>query len=1279
MQRSLSSHTSNFQLIQRTYLTIGAAIITLLSVFVGFSSFDNHLSEFREEQETIHLAAHNKTISELQISGEQMIEHLLSLKLELITSGQLQPETALDPQAIEPLFLQSIQDSRSLDQIRWIDLDGDERVRIDRLWDFEQWQRKTSSSMQNKKHRYYFTEILKQKGNSIYNSPLDLNREYKQLVIPYEPTLRLGVLSKDEQENLKNGMIVVNHNLAPILRNIKQSLPENIQIEIFDAEGYWVLNSADPTLEWGRDTGRENLTLKHKQPDDYRKMINIQGLESFNYEQLSQWGSLTLLARQANPINLYIRTKTSDSYADAHKEKSRIHGFLNGGVSFIVMMALLMLYRRNDQQQYLRDQELISLLDTAVDPIFLLDDQQNILYANTKAYDIFLSENPRERTNILDIMNGQPMPTEHQDVEHTVDVAGDTRYYRLRIERIQVNNRNRALVVFRDITEERLNLQQLETQNWRMDKILAGTNLGTWEWNVQTGETIFNERWAEIVGYQLEELQPVSIETWMKFAHPDDLAESERRLNAHFNGETDYYEFESRMIHRDGREVWVLDRGRVFSWTPDGQPLEMYGTHQEITEQKELEQILKQNKEQAEHLNEAKDQFLANMSHEIRTPISGVIGTLNLLKDTPLDASQTNLLDVSLRSAEAMLELVNDILDLSKINAGKLEIEAHTFVLNELLDDLTSTLGSKANEKGIQLACPSHHLPIIHVTGDSLRIRQVLTNLVGNAIKFTHHGEVVVNIDAFSAPGTITFSVIDTGIGLTEEQQAKLFQRFEQADASTTRQYGGSGLGLYISRELVSKMGGTLQVSSETGKGSCFYFTLPLETEIQATVTKMHPHFESSRLLAWTPNPAIREMLQSLFTAWSLPHQVVSEPDEAYRLLQESWSNQSSIQLFVFEHDPVNSNTDAMLEKIRSAPQFSNLKLLAISPALPAEMHRQLADRVDVIIHKPLVHSDLYNHIQTLVLGDDLQDVALKHDASQADMSPLAGRSLQGRILIAEDNTTNQLITRSMVEKLGLSCDIAANGLLATEAMAENRYDLILMDCQMPVMDGYKATEQLRASQDWATHNTAPVVALTANAMMGDDQRCYDAGMDAYLSKPLYQDQLLNTLTQFLPQSVQEPLTEAEPQVSETAAGLPEDGEDRNPPSPGTSADDLAILDYPQLLDRLNQDSAIAAEVLDLFRQDTPEVMDNLSHLACQSRPTPEQISEAIRAIHTIKGAAANINGLALNDLARKLEADLSAHEKDPVQFLSSLKQQIDSLNSAYSALATEIGKYLQR
>lgn len=1275
MQRSLASRTSNFQ---RIYLAIGVAVITLISLFIGFASYDNRLSELSSEQESNHLAAHNKTSSELQESGEQMIEHLLRLKLELITTGLLQPETPFDARAFETIFLQSIQDSNSLDQIRWIDLSGDEKARVDRLWANQQWQHSTSNALQNKKHRYYFTEILLQKSNSIYNSPLDLNRENKQLVIPYEPTLRLGVLSTNERENLKNGMIVVNHNLAPVMRNIKQSLPENIQIEIIDTEGYWVLNSADPSLEWGWDTGREQLTVRQRQPDEYHKMINLQGLNPFDYEQMSQWNRLTLLAKQTRPVTLYIRTKTSDHTIAALKEQSRLHGILNGGGSFIIMMSLMALYRRNNQQKYRRDQELITLLDTAVDPILLLDDQQNIIYANTKAYGPLLPENPKNKTNIRDVMKGQPLPTEHQDVELSIDVAGDTRYYRVRIEHIQVNSQKRALIVFRDITEERHSLQQLETQNWRMDKILAGTNLGTWEWNVQTGETLFNERWAEIVGYQLEELQPVSIETWMKFAHPDDLQESERLLNAHFNGETDYYEFESRMIHRDGHEVWVLDRGRVFSWTPDGQPLQMYGTHQEITEQKELEQILKKNKEQAEHLNEAKDLFLANMSHEIRTPISGVIGTLNLLKDTPLDASQANLLGVSLRSAEAMLELINDILDLSKINAGKLEIEAHTFVLNELLDDLTSTLGSKANEKGVQLACPSHHLPIIHVTGDSLRIRQVLTNLVGNAIKFTQNGEVLVNVDVLSAPGMVTFSVIDTGIGLTEEQLGKLFQRFEQADTSTTRQYGGSGLGLYISQELVSKMGGTLEVSSEAGKGSCFYFTLPLETEIQAPITKVHPHFETSRLLAWSYNPAIRDMLQSLFSAWSLPHQVVSEPDEVYQVLQESLNTHSSIQLFIFEYDPVNDHASKLLEEIHLAAQFSDMKLLAISPALPAETYQRLANCVDGIIYKPLVHSDLYNHIQPLILGGDPQDSSQIGNVSQEEESPLAGKVLQGKILIAEDNITNQLITRSMVEKLGLSCDIASNGLIATEAMAEKRYDLILMDCQMPVMDGYKATEQLRASHDWATSNSVPVVALTANAMIGDDQHCYDAGMDAYLSKPLYQDQLLNTLIQFLGQPVPQPLTQADQQLSEPEADTPEDHQNTNRSSTEGLANDRAILDYQQLLERLNQDSAIAAEVLDAFLQDTPEIMGNLSQLTGQGAPTPDQISEAIRAVHTIKGAAANINGSSVNHIACELESDLLAHENDPVQFLNSLQQRIDSLNNAYAELANEIEQYLK-
>ncbi|MEA3361113.1 MAG: PAS domain-containing protein, partial [Thermodesulfobacteriota bacterium] len=349
---------------------------------------------------------------------------------------------------------------------------------------------------------------------------------------------------------------------------------------------------------------------------------------------------------------------------------------------------------------------------------------------------------------------------------------------------------------------------ELKTQKERLNNILEGTNVGTWEWNVKTGETIFNEKWANISGYTLKEISPISIDTWTKFAHPDDLKKSEELLEKHFNGELDYYHFESRMKHKDGSWIWVLDRGKVITRDDNGKPLWVFGTHQDITQRKQAEQeLLETNRQleeatalanrmasEAEMANMAKSDFLANMSHEIRTPMNGVIGMIDLLLDTNLDDSQRMYAKTVKNSGNSLLTLINDILDFSKIEAGKLDLEEIDFDLRNLMDDFAATFVFKTEEKGLELICSTAPKVPSFVKGDPGRLRQILTNLAGNAVKFTDKGEVSVFCrleEELEKSYKLHFSIKDTGIGISKENQTKLFSKFTQADGSTTRKFGG--------------------------------------------------------------------------------------------------------------------------------------------------------------------------------------------------------------------------------------------------------------------------------------------------------------------------------------------------------------------------------------------------------------------------------------------------------------------------------------------------------
>ena len=370
----------------------------------------------------------------------------------------------------------------------------------------------------------------------------------------------------------------------------------------------------------------------------------------------------------------------------------------------------------------------------------------------------------------------------------------------------------RIYAVARDITRDRVTARQLED-------ILHGTNAGTWRWNVATGETIFNERWASIIGYTLNELSPTNIDTWMQFAHPDDLEDSGKRLNAHFAGETPFYECEARMRHKDGHWVWVLDLGRVATWLPDGSPEWMSGTHIDITARKQAEQSLLLAQQAAESANRAKSQFLANMSHEIRTPINGILGMAHLLGKTSLDDQQKQYLEILHMSGRSLLDIIEDVLDVSRIEAGQLRLVPRPFQLSALLEQALSAVKGAAQAKGLDLVTEYSLADMpSDVIGDEVRLRQIIVNLLGNAVKFTSQGKV--SLRAAWAGGRLRIDVTDTGPGVPANKRKSIFDRFSQASEGLTKDVEGSGLGLAICKDIAALSGGDIGLADpqpETG------------------------------------------------------------------------------------------------------------------------------------------------------------------------------------------------------------------------------------------------------------------------------------------------------------------------------------------------------------------------------------------------------------------------------------------------------------------------------
>ncbi|CDN89071.1 CHASE domain-containing protein [Hydrogenophaga intermedia] len=406
-----------------------------------------------------------------------------------------------------------------------------------------------------------------------------------------------------------------------------------------------------------------------------------------------------------------------------------------------------------------------------------------------------------------------------------------------------------------DVTERNRNRRELEaalalqaTERLRLESILAGTNAGTWEWNMQTREARFNERWAEMLGHDYDELRPTHVRAWADHVHPDDLALARQRLRRHIKGELPFYECEVRMRHAQGHWIWVLDRGRLQTRTADGEPEWMYGTAQDISASKAIEQSLREATRAAEAASQSKSAFLANMSHEIRTPLNAVLGVAHLLADTPLDTAQRQLLNSAQTAGRSLLGIVNDVLDLAKIEAGEMRLADEPFALCGLLREVESVYALPAREKGLTLSLRMPEDVPPYVRGDAARLRQVLVNLVGNALKFTQQGGIVISAEVLSGGDgpQLRLSVHDSGIGIPPEVQARLFQPFTQADETTTRRFGGTGLGLSIVRRLVALMGGEVGLSSEPGRGSEFWLRVALRPAEAAELPRPAPAPASS-------------------------------------------------------------------------------------------------------------------------------------------------------------------------------------------------------------------------------------------------------------------------------------------------------------------------------------------------------------------------------------------------------------------------------------------------
>lgn len=1056
-----------FGLRAKTTLALGGllAISLLVISFTG-----NWQSRNLAEKEVLELEQSKSFLLKqaIEVTLENHHQNLQSLRdmpsLQAVINSSIEntlapitAESLKEPkQRLATVFEAFVRNHSEYQQLRFIDKTGKELVRVQRSPSGEV-NNVASDDLQNKANSEYVIETLKLKHGETYYSNVNLNREYGAIQLPHLPVLRIATPVFGSDQKIA-GIMILNLSTEQLFAGIS-SVKNGVQRTIVDNNGFYIKH-ADDSKTFGFDLGGDNK-LSNDEPFMAKTILKQDAFIRYDQNEKELEGFQKIFFSPQDKTNYWVLT--------FHIPEDLVFSEINASLQNMLLFSLL-----------------IGFLAT----VFII---------------WFVS---RKILNPVVTMAAACERFKGGDLTVRLDTRSVTDEILTLYEGIN------TFVAKQQKTTDSLN-NEVMTQTKRLAAVIDNIVDGIITISEQGIIESFNPAALEIFGYSEAEVIGKNVTMLMPEPyHSQQNGFPDNRINAADN----------ELINKGDEFIGLRKDGSTFPMELGVSELiidndkHFVGITRDITQRQKTKTALRNAKISAEQASLAKSEFLANMSHEIRTPMNGVIGMTNLLLDTPLNPEQYNFAKIVKSSAKSLLSIINDILDFSKVEAGMMEMEAIEFDMDLLMNEFGSSIAVRAHQKGLEFICPANPVQNQCFNADPGRIRQILNNLVGNAIKFTEQGEVAVYYQVqqqTESRSKILIEVTDTGIGLSAEQQTGLFERFSQADGSTTRRHGGTGLGLAISKQLVELMGGEIGIKSTLGKGSTFWFTLDLENAKPPETSLTMVDLSEQKVLVVDDNLTNRTLLGHLLTNWKIEHTLVESAELALQQLNAAAATEHPFSIAIIDMQMPVMDGLQLGKSIKNNQTICDTHLVMLtSQGKRGDTNKIKAAGFNAYLNKPLDQAVLYNTLLQVAKNTNA-DAPILNDYSSRQTP-----QFNARILVVEDNVINQFVAQSMLEQFGIQSDVAANGEEAIKALESFPFDLVLMDCQMPIMDGFEATRHVRSSQSKVLDGSIPIIAMTANTMAGDREKCIDAGMNDFISKPVESFKLQKVLEHWLSKTI---------------------------------------------------------------------------------------------------------------------------------------------------------------